>query len=118
MPELRAERSTHHGTRAIASLRVALILSATPLDEGGDGCWKAAEGLHAPLPSVRYVYDDIKTTTRVKWQPVLEHAVDIVREYDTPVTVRQLFYPSSLQADPEHTNRLQPPDAGISASTT
>ncbi len=29
---------------------------------------------------------------RVEWQPVLEQAVGIVGEYDTPVTLRQLFY--------------------------
>jgi hypothetical protein len=30
--------------------------------------------------------------TRVKWGPVLERASEIVESYDTPVTLRQLFY--------------------------
>jgi hypothetical protein len=29
---------------------------------------------------------------RVQWEPVLDHAADIVRSYDTGVTLRQLFY--------------------------
>src|SRR6266704_1478269 len=29
---------------------------------------------------------------RVNWQPVFERAAEVVRGYDTPVTLRQLFY--------------------------
>ena len=30
--------------------------------------------------------------SRTTWEPVIEHAADIVRSYDTSVTLRQLFY--------------------------
>lgn len=46
------------------------------------------------LPAARQVsassYRDARG--RIQWFPVLAHAAEIVRSYDTPVTLRQLFY--------------------------
>jgi hypothetical protein len=33
-----------------------------------------------------------RVVVRLDWQPILERAAEIVDSYETPVTLRQLFY--------------------------
>ena len=52
---------------------------------------------------------------RIRWEPVLEHAADVVTSYDTGVTLRQLFY--RLVADGTLPN-LHPKYKALSRETT
>ena len=38
------------------------------------------------------------SAARLSWPPIVARAVEIVNEYDTSVTLRQLFLPARLRA--------------------